>query len=50
MLIRFKKRRAAKPGDKRSVRGMLCRQIMLEQGFKSLMEASHFIKIARLKP
>ena len=43
-----KQRRISKPGDGRSKRGLLCRQIMIEQGLKSIMEASAFIREHRL--
>ena len=37
-------RRQAKPNDKRSQRGVLCRKVMKEHGLTSIMEASKFIK------
>ena len=43
-VLKARQKRQAKPGDKRSQRGTLCRKVMQEQGLTSITEASKFIK------
>jgi hypothetical protein len=43
-VVKVRQKRQAKPGDKRSQRGALCRKVMQEQGLTSITEASKFIK------